>query len=97
VIPFSGLQFIPMATCDAVYYVDSFDRTKFIKADSYFKKIQEERVAELEHIACCLGAKWCYIEVVEKERTSYAKKVMAEIINWVSLDAIWILWLVQLQ
>ena len=41
-VPFSGLQFIPTATCDAVYYVDSFDRHSFIKADCYFRKVQDD-------------------------------------------------------
>ena len=73
-VPTSGIQFIPTATCDAVYYVDSFDRHSFIKADCYFRKVQEERSAELEHIACCLGAKCCTVEIVEKERSAEAKK-----------------------
>lgn len=73
-IPFSELQFVPTATCDAVYYVDSFNRYNFIKADCYFKKVQEERSAELEHIACCLGAKWCSVEIIEKEKTAQANK-----------------------
>lgn len=77
-VPTCGLQFIPAATCDAVYYVDSFDRKSFIKADSYFRKVQEERSAELEHIACSLGAKWCSIEIVEKEKTAQAKNKKSE-------------------
>ena len=77
-VPTCGLQFIPTATCDAVYYVDSFDRKSFIKADSYFRKVQEERSAELEHIACSLGAKWCSIEIVEKEKTAQAKSKKSE-------------------
>lgn len=80
-VPFSGLQFIPTATCDAVYYVDSFDRTCFIKADCYFRKVQDERSAELEHIACCLGAKSCTIEIIEKEKAAQAqsKKIKSEL------------------
>ena len=72
-VPFSGIQFVPTATCDAIYYVDSFERNKFIKADCYFRKVQEERVAELEHIACCLGAKWCSVEIVESKRAAQSK------------------------
>lgn len=78
-VPSSGIQFIPTATCDAVYYVDSFDRHSFIKADCYFQKVQEERSAELEHIACCLGAKWCSVEIVETQKTSQARKRKAEL------------------
>ena len=79
VVPFSGIQFVPTATCDAAYYVDSFDRSRFIKADCYFKIIQDERSAELEHIACCLGAKWCSVEIIEKQKEAQAKKQKAEI------------------
>ena len=78
-VPYSGIQFIPTATCDAVYYVDSFDRHSFIKADCYFQKVQEERSAELEHIACCLGAKWCSVEIVETQKTAQARKRKAEL------------------
>jgi hypothetical protein len=75
-VPFSGLRFVPTATCDAVYYVDSFDRNLFIKAEYYFKKIQEERAAELEQVARCLGAKWCSIYIDEKGKTVQKKKSM---------------------
>lgn len=67
----SGLSFVPTATCDAVYYVDNFDRKKFINIDCIFAKAHEERMAELEHIAFSLGAKRCSIEIVE---TSVEKK-----------------------
>ena len=75
----SGLQFIPTSTCDAVYYVDSFDRHSFIKADCYFRKVQDERSAELEHIACCLGAKSCSVEIIEKQKSAQAKKRKSEL------------------
>lgn len=75
----SGIQFIPTATCDAVYYVDSFDRHSYIKADCYFRKVQDERSAELEHIACCLGAKSCFVEIIEKQKSAQAKKRKAEL------------------
>lgn len=61
----SGINFVPVATCDAVYYVDSFDRNRFIRTDCIFSKAHEEKLAELEHIACSLGAKSCTIEIVE--------------------------------
>lgn len=88
-VPFSGIQFIPTATCDAVYYVDSFDRNNYVKADCYFRKVQEERSAELEHIACCLGAKWCSVEIVETQKTAQAKKkkaVLKESVKGVSSE-----------
>lgn len=64
-IDFSGLKFVPTATCDAVYYVDSFDRSRFIRTDCIFGKAHEERMAELKHIAYSLGAKRCTIEISE--------------------------------
>lgn len=64
-VPNCNITFIPSADCDAVYYVDSFDRTRFIRLDHIFSKAHEERLAELEHIAYCLGAKSCSIEICE--------------------------------
>ncbi len=64
-VEMSGIQFVPTVTCDAVYYVDSFDRNKFIRTDCIFSKAHEERLAELKHIAYSLGAKSCSIEISE--------------------------------
>lgn len=64
-IAFSGLHFIPAAVCDSVYYVDPFDRTRFIRLDCYFDKMQESRLAELQHIAYCLGAKSYSVEMAD--------------------------------
>ncbi len=66
-IEFSGLQFIPAPICDAVYYVDAFDRQRFIRTDCIFSKAHEERIAELKNVAYCLGAKRCSIEIYEFE------------------------------
>ena len=62
-----GLKFVPSAECDAVYYVDSFDRKRFIRTDCIFKKAHEEKLAELKHIAHSLGAKSCTIEISESD------------------------------
>lgn len=64
-VGFGGVQFVPTVTCDAVYYVDSFDRNRFIRTDCIFGKAHEERMAELKHVAYCLGAKRCTIEISE--------------------------------
>lgn len=64
-VDFSGIKFVPAVTCDALYYVDSFDRNKFIRTDCIFSKAHEERMAELKHIAYSLGAKRCTIEINE--------------------------------
>ena len=64
-VKMSGIQFIPTVTCDAIYYVDSFDRNRFIRTDCIFSKAHEERLAELKNIAYSLGAKTCSIEINE--------------------------------
>lgn len=64
-IEMSGIQFIPMVTCETVYCVDSFDSNRFIKADYVFTRAHEERLAELKSIAFLLGAKSCSIEISE--------------------------------
>ncbi|MBR2965107.1 MAG: hypothetical protein IKC34_01000 [Clostridia bacterium] len=67
----SGLVFVPVAKCNDVFCVDPFDRSRFIKSSSIFTKTNEEKLAELEHIAFSLGAKRCSIELVESiESTS---------------------------
>ena len=73
----SNIRFIPVATCDTVYYVDNFDRNRYIKADCIFSKAHEERLAELENIAYCLGAKNCSIEIIElrQEGSESSKKI----------------------
>lgn len=76
----SGIQFIPVWKCDNVYCVDNFDRNRYINTNSVFGKATEEKLAELENIAYCLGAKSCSIEIVEanKEVDSQAVKIKAE-------------------
>ena len=78
-IEFSKLHFVPAPVCDAVYYVDSFDRTKFIRTDCIFSKAHEEKVAELEHVAYCLGAKRCSIEISEVKTDASAQKRNASV------------------
>ena len=70
----SGIQFVPSADCNAIYYVDKFDRKKFVRTDCIFKNAHNERIAELEQVAYCLGAKHCIIDIVEKEKTSRKTK-----------------------
>ncbi|MBR6532122.1 MAG: hypothetical protein IKT61_06435 [Clostridia bacterium] len=73
-----GIQFIPAPVCDAVYYVDRFDRTHFIQTDCIFSKAHEERLAELQNIAYSLGAKSCSIEIVESSVETTSNKATAE-------------------
>lgn len=60
-----GVQFIPFAQCNDVYCVDPFNHIGYIKAQEIFKQANDEKIAELEHIAYCLGAKKCTIEIAE--------------------------------
>lgn len=69
-VELSGIQFIPAPDCDAVYYVDSFDRNVFVRIDQIFSRAHTERLAELKHIAHSLGAKSCSIEICESSSTS---------------------------
>ena len=77
----SGLQFIPVGICDNVYYVDAFDRNKFINVADLFPKITEEKLAELENIAYCLGAKSCSVEIVEEETEQASLVLNTEIFS----------------
>lgn len=69
-----GIEFVPNFSCNSIYCVDPFDRNRFIKVDCIFAKSQEEKLAELENIAFCLGAKACSIEIVSSETTSNINK-----------------------
>ena len=79
-VELSGLTFVPMPQCDAVYYVDSFNRKRFIRADVICSTAHKEQVAELRHIAQMLGAKKCVIEIKEttKESAKASKNASAE-------------------
>lgn len=61
----SGLEFIPSARRDAIYYVDHFNSKRFINIESIFDVAHEERLAELKHIAHALGAIRCTIKISE--------------------------------
>ena len=65
-----GLKFIPSPRCDDVYCVDNFNKEQFINTSFIFHKTNEERLAELAHIAYSLGAKKCSIEIVETDSTA---------------------------
>lgn len=77
----SGINFIPAVICDAVYYVDRFDRNRFIQTDCLFSKAHEERLAELKYIAYSLGAKKFSVELSESniEKTSAHTKAESKL------------------
>lgn len=74
-----GLTFIPLWQVDNVYCVDAFDRTKFINVNYIFGKTVEEKITELEHVAYCLGAKWCSVEIVESDAQSTATNISTNV------------------
>lgn len=70
----SGITFIPVASCDAAYYVDSFDKSRYIRTDCIFGKAHEEKLSELKTIAHSLGALCCTIEIVESTSEAEVSK-----------------------
>ena len=68
----SKIQFVPFPKCDEVYCVDNFDRRRFINVGAAFERTTNEKLAELEHIAYCLGAKSCSIELLEANESKTA-------------------------
>ena len=78
-VPLSKLQFVPCAACEAVYFVDNFERNRFVRVDCIFSKAHEERLAELKYIAHSLGAKKCTIEITESRTETSASKKKANL------------------
>lgn len=72
-IDLSGVQFIPNAACGAIYCVDVFNKSRYIRTDCIFSKAHEEKLAELKHIAYCIGAKKCIIEINESSANTQAQ------------------------
>lgn len=79
----SQYMFVPFAACDAVYCVDPFEKGKFINTDIAFERTLNEKLAELEHVAYCLGAKSCSIEIVDmnSDTSSYNGKFNSKAVN----------------
>ena len=69
----SNLQFVPVPQRDNVYCKDNFDALVFINSNQVFGKATEEKLAELENIAYCLGAKACSVEIVETDNEVNSK------------------------
>lgn len=66
-VPECGLTFVPEAVCDAAYYVDPHNRSRFIRIDYLFQWSQQEKLAELSNIAYCLGADCYSVSLVDKK------------------------------
>ena len=59
------IEFYPIASVGATYYVDNFNPKRYINVDYIFDKAHEERLAELEEVAYMLGARSCVVEITE--------------------------------
>ena len=59
--------------------MDSFDRKRFVRLDCLFSKAHEEKLAELQHIAYCLGAKNCTVQIQESDhhKTDSKRKIVS--------------------
>lgn len=71
----SELSFYPKPSLYSAYYIDAFDRSRFVDLDSYFATMQQDKMAELRRIAFMLGAKRCKLEVTEYEETRRGHQV----------------------
>lgn len=87
-VPNSGITFVPVAACDAIYYVDNHNRNRFIRTDCIFSKAHEERIAELKYVAHSLGAKNCSIEISESNLEMTVSKKKASITGGAALHGI---------
>jgi len=65
----SGLSFYPAPTCDSVYFMATFDKTRFINLVCLLDEVQKEKMSELAHIAHSLGAKRCQVQMYELNKT----------------------------
>lgn len=72
--PKSNLKFFPFPNCDAIYYVDHFDRDRFVNLNCFHEVMEKEKLTELRNIAHALGAKKCRLEVYETEKEISIKK-----------------------
>ena len=70
----SKINFVPAPIVDDIYLVDPLDRTTFISIESYYSNIQQSKIAELQNIAFCLGAKHYRVEMVEFSAEKYSGK-----------------------
>lgn len=69
-VPTSGLNFYPAARLNAAYFIESLDGDRFLDLDSYHEIVQKEKMTELKNVARSLGAKECYLETFEEDRSS---------------------------
>ena len=75
----SDLLFIPTVQKNIAYCQDKFEPKKYVDATQVFAKATVEKLAELNNIAFCLGAKSCSVEIVEAESDRLSVKSNASV------------------
>ena len=72
-----GIDFLPLANCDSIYYVHPHNRHIYVNVDSFFATMHTEKVAELEQIAAALGAKEYFINITDsaKKASSVSREI----------------------
>ena len=77
----SGLSFHPLAQMGAVYVRDPSGLDRFLDLESLYREIQKEKMSELQHVAYCLGAKYCKLEMRETQMSDskQGKRIRASI------------------
>ena len=75
----SGIYFEPRPKLNDIYYIDNFNSTCFNRTDYMFEKAHKEKIDELQHVAYCLGAKRCIIEIKESNKLTQISKRIGEL------------------
>ena len=76
----SGLAFHPFARwAQSTFETHPLDR--FLDLESLYQEIQKEKMSELQHVAYCLGAKYCKLEMRETQvsDSKQARKIKASV------------------
>lgn len=75
----SEIYFEPRPKLNDIYYVDNFNTRCFNRTDYMFEKAHKEKIDELQHVAYCLGAKRCIIEIKESNKLTQISKKFGEL------------------
>lgn len=76
-VDLANIEFLPSVNVNNTYCVDPFNQKRYISYNEVFLKAIEEKLAELEHIAYSLGAKYCSVEVIESNNSDTSKSAGA--------------------
>lgn len=73
-VPESGINFFPKPQMQAAYYIDAFDKSRYIDVERIFNVSEQDQATELRNIAYCLGAKSCRLLSVNSQQSQEACK-----------------------